>query len=161
MNDFEKLQEMFAMQMELNEKVERRMDISIYDSKVNGNLYLAIVDEVGELNHELKKMWCYWKKSCKPVDREHLLEELVDIWHFILTDYLLRRVSSIAYRDIEYVTKENIRYVYPDAIRQFNAAPDMINLMRVTFSLGYDFNDIYEAYKKKNAVNHERMDGSY
>ena len=29
---------------------------------------MAILDEVGELTHELKANWCWWKKSQAPVD---------------------------------------------------------------------------------------------
>ena len=43
---------------------------------------MAILDEIGELTHELKANWCWWKKTQAPVDNEKVLGELVDIWHF-------------------------------------------------------------------------------
>lgn len=36
-------------------------------------LNLAILDEIGELTHELKANWCWWKKSQAPVDNEKVL----------------------------------------------------------------------------------------
>ena len=35
---------------------------------------MASFDELGEVNHEMKAEWCYWKKSQEPVNRDKLKE---------------------------------------------------------------------------------------
>ena len=47
---------------------------------------------LGELTHELKGDW--WKKSQKPVDRKRVLEELVDVYHFVMTSEMMRKYSG-------------------------------------------------------------------
>ena len=59
------------------------------------NLLHALFDELGELNHELKAKWCWWKKTQEPVDREKLLEEYVDCIHFGLC-MILKRKGNLA-----------------------------------------------------------------
>lgn len=44
---------------------------------------LAIIAELGEIL-EACQGWKPWRKNPPPVDRNHLLEELADIWHFII-----------------------------------------------------------------------------
>jgi len=72
----EKLKEMFQMQRTLNEAILNEFG---KNSIVEGKLQLAIIDELGELTHELKGDWCWWKKTQPPVDRQRVLEELVDV----------------------------------------------------------------------------------
>lgn len=47
------------------------------------DLDLAILDEVGEVTHELKGKWCWWKPEAA-IDDERLLSELADVLHFTL-----------------------------------------------------------------------------
>lgn len=61
----EQLKEMFTMQKALNEAILKEFG---QDSISEGKLMLAIVDELGELTHELKGDWCWWKKTQPPVD---------------------------------------------------------------------------------------------
>lgn len=68
-------------------------------------LYMATLDELGELAHKLKwgmvdefvgscdfvlvDGWCWWNRDIKPFSkRKEVLEELADILHFLLTLYL-------------------------------------------------------------------------
>ena len=72
---------MLDMQRRLDDKVEEVHNCTIGIE----NLEMALLDEIGELTHELKYTWCWWKKTQAPVDKEKVLGELVDIWHFILS----------------------------------------------------------------------------
>ncbi len=76
------LKEMFQMQKSLNENILKEFGKL---SMTSDKLQMAITDELGELTHELKGRWCWWKKSQKPVDRKRVLEELVDVYHFVMT----------------------------------------------------------------------------
>ena len=77
----EKLKEMLEMQRVLDANIYETHGVEYDEEKT----YMALFDELGELNHELKPTWCWWKKTVKPLDREKVLEELVDVWHFALS----------------------------------------------------------------------------
>lgn len=143
----EQLKELLEMQRALDEKKS----------------YLALIDEIGELTHELKGDWCWWKKTQAPVDREKVLEELVDVWHFVLSienhSIYDKCNSQIMNYDFKRLVKD-VDYV--------EIAGDLVNskiplfyVMCLTYKLGFDFEDVYEAYKKKNAVNFERLRNGY
>ena len=76
------LQELLKRQSMLDEKFKEKMNIE----SLNPNLIkVAYLDEVGELIHELKPIWCYWKKNNKEVNKRRVLEELSDCLHFSLS----------------------------------------------------------------------------
>ncbi|WP_348688260.1 dUTP diphosphatase, partial [uncultured Dubosiella sp.] len=63
-------------------KMQKKLDVAIFE-KAGMKAYpkpeqyfLAILDEVGELNHEMKPKWCWWKANPGKVDKEKQLEEL-------------------------------------------------------------------------------------
>ena len=69
-------------QIALDKKFKEKMGLE----KLNPNLIkIAYLDEVGELIHELKPLWCYWKKNNKEVNKRRVLEELSDCLHFALS----------------------------------------------------------------------------
>lgn len=66
-NDVELIKKMLQMQAKLDEAIMKEYGlICIYEE----NLSFAILDEVGELTHELKANWCWWKKTQAPVDEK-------------------------------------------------------------------------------------------
>lgn len=73
---------------------------------------LAMIDELGEFNHEVKKSWCWWKKTQKDIDKNKTL-----------------------------------------------------TMFDTLYAIGkkFDFSmeDVYEAYKKKNKTNWERLASNY
>ena len=74
--------ELKERQLSLDNKFKKKMGIK----KISPELIkVAYLDEVGELIHELKPLWCYWKKDNKPVDKRRVLEELSDCLHFALS----------------------------------------------------------------------------
>lgn len=81
-SDVELIKEMLQMQAKLDEAIMKEYGLEeIEEEKLN----MAILDEIGELTHELKANWCWWKKTQAPVDDARVLEELVDVWHFVLS----------------------------------------------------------------------------
>ena len=82
--------ELKERQMMLDNKFKKKMGIK----KISPELIkVAYLDEVGELIHELKPLWCYWKKDNKPVDKRRVLEELSDCLHLSTC-----MVESISYK---------------------------------------------------------------
>ena len=58
-SDIELIKEMLHMQAKLDEAIMKEYGLTEIDEE---NLRMAILDEVGELTHELKGNWCWWKK---------------------------------------------------------------------------------------------------
>lgn len=124
---------------------------------------IALFDELGEVCHEMKEEWCYWKKSQKPVDRDKLKEELADVWHFALTLHRLRYKFEFNY--LMYGVQRNW-FEYSNWYRLIESIVEdyIIELYRViilTEKLGFTFDEMYQAYIEKNKVNYERMKEGY
>lgn len=176
----EKLLEMLEMQKALNESILKEHGSEKY---TEDNLYHALLDEIGELNHELKAEWCWWKNTQKPVDRDKVLEEYVDCIHFGLC--LLLKHNTELDTKLEYILNkvivDNVIFDYDSAIKNavlerytcasiINALLDdywlgykscFAGLLLLGNKLGFSFNTIYEAYIKKNKVNYERLKNGY
>ena len=65
--EFELIKEMLQMQKKLDEAIMKEYGLTEINEE---NLRMAILDEVGELTHELKGNWCWWKKTQAPVDTD-------------------------------------------------------------------------------------------
>lgn len=167
----EKLLEMLQMQQALNENILKEHGSEKYTEE---NLFHALLDELGELNHELKANWCWWKKTQKPVVREKVLEEYVDCIHFGLC-HLLRYGEKLSHLAKDVVVKYNCTignivlesYLVSEFIDmtledyKLDAKDCFISLLLLGNKLGFDFDTIYEAYIKKNKVNYERLKNGY
>lgn len=150
-------------------KMQKKLDVAIFE-KAGMKAYpkpeqyfLAILDEVGELNHEMKPKWCWWKANSGKVDKEKQLEELVDVWHFVLS---FANSAEINPNEID------IKFVFGDTLRDFvgvlkhattiDYAMDLIvSLAGLTQYLDFDMSQVYDMYVKKNRINHERAEGDY
>ena len=168
-HDVELIKEMLMMQKKLDEAIMKEYELKRIDE---WKLNLAILDEVGELTHELKGDWCWWKKTQPPIDKEKVLGELVDIWHFVLSyqnhfgDGEEDLVPAIS-------VKKNVKYVL-DLLNervvdfsfvlcklvtfQFNIIPKII---AITEYLGFTVEQVYKAYCDKNKVNYQRLESGY
>ena len=167
--DIKLIKEMLQMQAKLDKAIMDEYGLDKIDEE---NLRMAILDEVGELTHELKGNWCWWKKTQAPVDDKKVLGELVDIWHFVLSyqnhfnkgeetlmsfsnekdsvDNLLRRLRSKTIflpNALSYLTR------YKLAIISI--------LVATTEYLGFTIEQVYEAYCDKNKVNYQRLKEGY
>lgn len=167
--DIELIKKMLQMQAKLDEAIMKEYGLAEIDKK---NLGFAILDEVGELTHELKGNWCWWKKSQAPVDEEKVLGELVDIWHFVLSyqnhfdsgEEELRAEEQMIYNAITCfcvikVFKTGIIYLLADLTR-INSNK-LERLIAITEYLGFTIEDVYKAYCDKNKVNYQRLKEGY
>lgn len=168
MNIKEQLTQMFLMQRTLNQNILKEFG---QDSMTEEKLELAIIDELGELTHELKGDWCWWKKTQKPVDRKRVLEELVDVYHFVMTSEMMRRYSSTD-KEIDFIlNKYNFYISYFDEIKNerldyligdISATCDKLGeLLKLTKCLGFKFDEVYQEYLNKNMINYERLQNGY
>ena len=166
MTNKEMIESMLDMQAKLDEVLLKVRGFSYSDLLRQRAYDRAILDELGELNHELKGYWCWWKKSQEPVDRQRVLEEFVDVLHFCLSQTL----AEIACAQRPAFHWEILMDIFVK--HQFDGELDildwqkchqrsLIKAFRLMKWLEFTPEEVHEAYKKKNAVNFQRQREGY
>lgn len=167
--EYDLIKEMIQMQEKLDESIMKEYGLNEIDEE---NLRMAILDEVGELTHELKGDWCWWKKTQPQVDEEKVLGELVDIWHFVLSyqkhfnggengilnasmfernsDNILNLLMTNEYKLSETLTDLSTWNIHK-----------MERLIAISEYLGFTIEQVYEAYCNKNKINYQRLKEGY
>ncbi|WP_276905518.1 dUTP diphosphatase [Faecalibaculum rodentium] len=172
-----KWRKMLKLQARLDERIVKGNGLTYQDIMDRRGYFSAILDELGELNHELKKNWCWWKKTQAPVDEKKVLEEFVDVLHFVLSWQLAHHevkgtpLSVFINRafteyDTELLVREDRRIVsgFQPMMHYLGVSdtyPPVGQLMYLMQNLGLDFEDVYQEYLAKNKVNHQRQDRGY
>lgn len=169
-SDVELIKEMLQMQAKLDKAIMDEYGLAELDEE---KLSLAILDEVGELTHELKGNWCWWKKTQAPVDDKKVLGELVDVWHFVLS-YTNNFNDGASTFDIG-TDDFNREYEFYTSKMNFgiNAFTQLISrlideyfnklviLIVITERLGFTVEQVYQAYCDKNKINYQRLKEGY
>lgn len=167
--EYDLIKEMLQMQAKLDEAIMKEYGLTEIDEE---NLRMAILDEVGELTHELKGNWCWWKKTQAPVDNDKVLRELVDIWHFVLSyqnHFNFGEEARLSYLNEEELSngmlkrlrtkKSNLSKVLTRlVIFESSIIPVLI---AITEYLGFTIERVYEAYCGKNKINYQRLKEGY
>ncbi|AYC29810.1 dUTP diphosphatase [Paenisporosarcina cavernae] len=159
------LKQLFDMQKELDAYIQQNRAIQEDVFQKKG---LALLVELAELANETRcfKFW----SSKGPSDREIVLEEYVDSIHFILSlgieksldkltawpkaperndltnAFLLTQQAIISF--IQHPTKSQYEIVWAEYVAIANL-------------LHFSYDDVIEAYKKKNEKNYERQQTNY
>ena len=165
--EYELIKEMLKRQKDLDESI-----MSAYGLKKIGDdkLAFAILDEVGELTHELKGNWCWWKKTQPPVDMGKVLGELVDIWHFVLSYQNNINLGEMSLYEFEKEKSEVNGILLPMRAESLpyvlvyiaTCGHHMLEtLIAVTEYLGFTIEQVYEAYGDKNKINYQRLKEGY
>lgn len=167
--EYDLIKEMLQMQAKLDEAIMKEYGLTEIDET---KLSFAILDEVGELTHELKGNWCWWKKTQAPVDEKKVLGELVDIWHFVLSWQNNINLSEEGLLTCEQTMKkvdENrwsiescrngivIKLSNLSSFSLWKVEP----LIAITEYLGFTIEQVYQAYCDKNKVNYQRLKEGY
>lgn len=167
--EYDLIKEMLQMQAKLDEAIMKEYGLDEID---RDKLRMAILDEVGELTHELKGEWCWWKKTQAPVDEEKVLGELVDIWHFVLSwqnnfnggeeglltdNQLMEKVDNSRWAIEECGKGIVIKLADLSYFSLWKVEP----LIAITEHLGFTIEQVYAAYCDKNKVNYQRLKEGY
>ncbi len=167
--DIKLIKEMLQMQAKLDEAIMKEYELFAIDE---AKLSFAILDEVGELTHELKGNWCWWKKTQPPVDMGKVLGELVDIWHFVLSwqnnfnggeeglltdDVLMKNVDDNRWAIETHDMGIIVKLADLSCFRLWKVEP----LIAITEYLDFTIEDVYQAYCNKNKVNYQRLKEGY
>lgn len=161
--EFKLVKEMLQMQKKLDEAIMKEHNLIEITRE---QLEMAILDEVGELTHELKGDWCWWKKTQAPVEYKKVLGELVDIWHFVLS--YTYNYSDVTFTDIDWIVGKGINTFEKEGLacslaNIVNAEDEnkLFYLIAVSLCLGFTIEQVYKAYCDKNKVNYQRLKEGY
>ena len=156
MKTVDMIADMLNLQADYDDIVCKTQGIDLY--KINYKDFIsALMDELGELNHELKSRWCWWKKTQEPENRDKVLEELVDVWHFVLMGTLMKcshdpeRANGFL-RGVETAVER---------FEEFKETAIENAIMYLSYHCGFTLEEVYEAYKAKNKINIERQRTGY
>lgn len=167
MTDIDMILKMSGMQAELDDalfkkgKALGKIKEDEFDFENFERCQFALIDELGELVHELKGDWCWWKATQKPVDRQKVLEELVDCWHFGLSldnNNDEHQLCDWKIKKSDEITIYCIHKIIDNAICGLLTIKPLYNL---TYSLGFTMEEVYQGYIRKNKINHERIANGY
>lgn len=167
--EFELIKEMLHKQAELDKSIMSAYGLTEIDEE---KLSFAILDEVGELTHELKGEWCWWKKTQAPVDYRKVLGELVDIWHFVLSwqnnfnggkEGLLTCEQTMKKIDENRWSIENCRNGIVIKLADLSSFSlwKVEPLIAISEYLGFTIEQVYECYCDKNKINYQRLESGY
>lgn len=167
--DLRMIETMLKKQDELNSAIMKEFGLTTISKE---QIDTATLDEIGEFTHELKGDWCWWKKSQEPVNRNKALEELADIFHFVL-------IYELFYGKRKYLTDPEQYWGSPCSYMPmvqmdigFGIANALISILKLADGrlmyllalserLGFCLEEIYAAYMRKNAINMERLKNGY
>ena len=167
--EYELTKEMLQMQEKLDEAIMKEYGLTEIDEE---KLSFAILDEIGELTHELKGNWCWWKKTQAPVDYRKVLGELVDIWHFVLSwqnnfnlgkEGLLTCEQTMKKVDENRWSIENCRNGIVIKLADLSSFPlwKVEPLIAIPEYLGFTIEQVYVCYCDKNKINYQRLKEGY
>ena len=167
--DLRMIETMLKEQDELNSAIMKEYGLTTISKE---QIDLATLDEIGEFTHELKGDWCWWKKSQEPVDRNKVLEELADVFHFVLIyelfygkrNYLADSECNLeSPRSYLPMVKMDIGFGLATALTRIIDLADsrLMYLLALSEHLGFCLEEVYAAYMRKNAINMERLKNGY
>lgn len=164
------IETMLKKQDELNSAIMKEYGLTTISKE---QIDLATLDEIGEFTHELKGDWCWWKKSQEPVDKNKALEELADVFHFVLIYELFYGKRTYLLDDLGYDLESSRDYMpmvqmdiglgIATALTRIIDLADsrLMYLLALSEHLGFCLEEIYAAYMRKNAINMERLKNGY
>lgn len=167
------LEIMYVLQKELNEFIEaiRGIDKSD-DEKWVKNYTLAMIQEISELIDEFN--WKWWTNP-KEIDKNAVLEEVVDTVHFLLSVYLQLKKTpeeigslgelwehAFLMKDSEIIGNlvgvlHVLTELYLGRFGNILEKRVWYSLLGVVKSLGFSDEDFFWAYVKKNYENRRRQ----
>jgi len=169
------IKQMFSLQRELNNKTNG--DIWLENLTQEGReicWYRCIYMEASEAIDSFN--WKHWKDINTEPDWENIKVELVDIWHFIMSELIRLNDEDYAYKYLSIKTSEDLNelalievFEKIISISVTNTKCDDIYAIREVSDLffvalshvGIDTEDLYRRYVVKNQLNSFRQNHGY
>ncbi len=126
--------------------------------------------------------WKHWKNIDATVDYENIKIELVDIWHFVMSEMLrvnkiegkslsIEELAREAEQIISYIVTnreedyykqiESIEKFIKELFCNFNLDNFIKSYFELNIKLGLSFDELYKLYIGKNILNQFRQDNGY
>lgn len=165
----DRINRIFLMQMEFDAMVIEKHGLDMEQYK--DEQLLALIVEIAETANE-EQSFKYWKLQ-KEVDREKLLEELVDILHMTASvglhngfnEDIVIEVDKLGPVTVQFlaIIKNAIELIEykNDELKKFNFNKLMNLFVGLSQMLGFTWQEIEAAYLKKHAENVERQKNGY
>lgn len=160
----EQLKELLKMQKLLDEAIMKEHGLAEYPAN---NMEIALFVELCEMMNELPTKFKYWKKSAID-NRENALVEYVDALHFVLSLFNHQdcKIAYVkAYNECGKCNEYAVPTIYDCLINLIMRTYDGYAILNIMFKLGnilgFSWEEVYTTYKKKNAVNYERLKKGY
>ncbi|WP_407453525.1 dUTP diphosphatase [Methanobrevibacter sp.] len=158
----DQLKELLEMQRVLDESIFNAKGITEYPLD---NMKVALFVELGELMNEFPTKFKHWKSSAVD-NREKGLVEYVDCLHFALSLTNYYGTDIVGY-ELDYNHPYNKyllngHFTLSQMLDCVNYETTPLNdIFELGNYFGFTWDEIYSAYKKKNAVNYERLRNNY
>lgn len=166
------LEKLYKMQEELDKYIIKNRNIVMSDEELLNKTILALLVEVGELANATR---CFKHWSLKgPENKERLLDELADVWHFYLSigNQLNIRMVNIAsnWNINKLTTMFNELYISISKIAitpykwegTIDAYKEVVEfLILISGNLGFTDKEVEQAYLKKHEENYRRQREGY
>lgn len=157
------LLELLEMQRTLDNAILVKKGVIEYPLE---KMKIALFVELGELMNEFSTKFKYWKSSAVD-NREKGLIEYVDCLHFVLS--LCTQQKDFTTNGLEF---DNCKLYGKDSLARFlifiglqvehgNYKTALYDLFKIGNDLGFSWQEIYDAYMKKNKINYERLRSGY
>ncbi|ANU25699.1 dUTP diphosphatase [Planococcus versutus] len=160
-----KLQELFKMQAELDHFIQSNQNITEDVFRKKG---LSLLVELAELANETRcfKFW----SSKKASERSVILEEYVDSIHFLLSLGIEKDLNTLENWP-EPISEKDLTELFLQtqyAIQAFLKNYSMSNYMEIwscyggiAVALEFSYDEVLDAYMKKNKTNYDRQNEGY
>ena len=176
----QQIEELIKEQKALDDEIRKNNGISETESLVSKK-YIALKTELYELVNQIES-FKFWKKH---KGKDNILEEGVDVLHFILSLAIERGVNlehegEERVKEFFEITKTELEKFGKDAIINESIIimdtllseipgkkeyvvlyPTLRLLLQILQICEYTVDDIYNCYMKKNEINHERQENNY
>ncbi len=152
----EELKELLEMQKEFDKAVLKKYGIEIYPYE---EMRIALGVELGELMQEFPSKFKFWKKSAID-NRKKGLEEYVDCLSFKLSIYNYKQ-GNLKGIDCNYNHYKLDGLTLYDAMKYTLELDSLNTFFELGHKLGFTWEEIYVAYKKKHQIKYERLKNGY
>lgn len=156
------LEELLKLQEELDEAILKEQGI-VWDKKIEEQTKVALFVELGELMNEMPTKFKHWKKTAVD-NREKALIEYVDALHFALslTNHSKEKGEYTdfyeSYSDLIHLDYSVILNGITRECVELSASNQMLGYLFILGNkLEFTWDEIYNAYKEKNAINYKRQ----
>lgn len=164
----EQMLKITKLQKELDQKIAATKHIKNHDKSTLSARFLALLVELSEFANE-QRCFKYWSnKKCS--QKEVLLEEYIDGMHFIISIANTLNLSlidcNIEIIDLQDMTAAFLQlfdltllFFKNQNLESFNKW--VSHYYSIALSCGFDDEDIYQGYLRKNKINHLRQEQNY